>query len=207
MPEWKVSEEPIDYQYAITQMEERVKQIRENNAKELIWLLEHNPIYTAGSSAKDSDLINNNGLPVYKTGRGGQYTYHGNGQRVAYVMLDIKKRGGDIRVFVKQLENWIINTLAEFGVKGEIREGRVGVWVQNGNLEEKIAAIGIRVKNWVSYHGISININPDLCHYNGIIPCGIKEYGITSLAKLGVNVSMEEFDKKLVKAFNTTSLY
>ena len=202
MIEWKISKEPVDYQYAITQMEERVKQIREGSAKELIWLLEHNPIYTAGSSAKDSDLINNNGLPVYKTGRGGQYTYHGNGQRIVYVMLDLKKRGGDIRVFVKQLENWIINTLAEFGIKGEIREGRVGVWVQNGNSEEKIAAIGIRVKNWVSYHGISININPDLRHYNGIIPCGIKEYGITSLAKLGVNVTMEEFDKKLVKIFS-----
>ena len=202
MIEWKISKEPVDYQYTITQMEERVKQIREGSAKELIWLLEHNPIYTAGSSAKDSDLINNNGLPVYKTGRGGQYTYHGNGQRIVYVMLDLKKRGGDIRVFVKQLENWIINTLAEFGIKGEIREGRVGVWVQNGNSEEKIAAIGIRVKNWVSYHGISININPDLRHYNGIIPCGIKEYGITSLAKLGVNVTMEEFDKKLVKIFS-----
>ena len=206
MIEWKISREPVDYQYAITQMEERVKHIRENNAKELIWLLEHNPIYTAGSSAKDADLLNHN-LPVYKTGRGGQYTYHGNGQRIAYVMLDIKKRGGDIRSFVKQLENWIIKTLAEFGIKGEIREGRVGVWVQNGNSEEKIAAIGIRVKNWVSYHGISININPDLSHYNGIIPCGIKEYGVTSLAKLGVNISMEEFDKELINTFNATSLY
>ena len=206
MIEWKISREPVDYQYAITQMEERVKHIRENNAKELIWLLEHNPIYTAGSSAKDADLLNHN-LPVYKTGRGGQYTYHGNGQRIAYVMLDIKKRGGDIRSFVKQLENWIIKTLAEFGIKGEIREGRVGVWVKTENSEEKIAAIGIRVKNWVSYHGISININPDLSHYNGIIPCGIKEYGVTSLAKLGVNISMEEFDKELINTFNATSLY
>ena len=182
-------------------MEARVKAIREYTQDELVWLLEHPAIYTAGSSAKNRDLLNNNGFPVYHTGRGGQYTYHGPGQRIIYVLLDLKKRNPDIRRYVKNLEDCVINTLAAFGVKGEIREGRVGVWVKQGNTEQKIAAIGVRVKHWVTYHGVSVNIFPDLSHYDGIIPCGIKEFGITSFESLGIECSLSSFDETFKKSF------
>jgi len=198
--EWKISKQPVDYTDAVQFMEERVNAIIAGQAGELIWLLEHNPLYTAGSSAKESDLLEKR-FPVYQSNRGGQYTYHGTGQRIIYVMLDLRKRGQDIKLFVKNLENWIIATLAEFGIKGEIRENRVGVWVANAKSEEKIAAIGIRVRKWVTYHGISVNISPDLSHYLGIIPCGINEFGVTSFAKLGLGTTMQEFDRVLQAKF------
>lgn len=206
--EWKISKEPVDYEYAVAEMEKRVQSIRAGEKDELVWLLEHKPLYTAGTSANDADLLDNNGFPVYKTGRGGQYTYHGPGQRIAYIMLDLKKRTPDVRLFVSQLEECIIMTLAEFGIKGEIREGRVGVWVRESlcgsnleNKESKIAALGIRIRQWVTYHGIAVNIDPDLSHYNGIIPCGITEHGVTSLNALGFVTSLEEFDSKFIKSF------
>jgi lipoyl(octanoyl) transferase len=199
--EWKVSPGLTPYLDAVSQMEQRVEDIIAGNAPELVWLVEHPPIYTAGTSADEADLLSND-FPLYHTGRGGQITYHGPGQRVAYVMLDLKKRGAmDVRAFVKNLENWLVATLGEFGVKGEIREGRVGVWVQNGSSEDKIAALGIRIRKWITYHGISLNLNPDLSHYSGIVPCGINGYGITSLHKLGIKASMEEVDKILEKKF------
>ncbi len=217
--EWKISKELVDYAHAVAVMEERIQDIRDGRQDELVWLLEHPPLYTAGTSAKESDLINGNRFPVYKTGRGGQYTYHGPGQRVAYVMLDLKKRTPDVKLFVKNLEQWIIDTLAEFGVKGEVRDGRVGVWVQESGSEKpgigvgtrrniksaaesKIAAVGIRIRRWVTYHGISINISPDLSHYSGIIPCGIRDYGITSLQGIGIETTMDKFDKQLIKSFH-----
>jgi len=196
-----ISQSLVEYEEAIRFMEQRVADIRLHKNPEMLWLLEHPPLYTAGSSATLADLLDAGGLPVYQTGRGGQYTYHGPGQRIAYFMLDLKKRGGDIRVFVKQLEQCVIETLHYFGIKGEIREGRVGVWVKTGTTESKIAAIGIRVKSWVTYHGVAINIDPDLRYYNGIIPCGIKEYGVTSLAKLGVNSTMQAFDEQFMRCF------
>ncbi len=199
--EFKISNKPEPYEGAVSFMEARVHGIRQGTEDELIWLLEHPPIYTAGASAKDADLLNNNGFPVYKTGRGGQYTYHGPGQRVAYIMLDLKKRTPDVRKFVKDLEEVIINTLGSFGIKGEMREGRVGVWVAEKNKEAKIAALGIRIRQWVTFHGISININPDLSHYDGIVPCGIAEHGVTSFAALGIKATMKEMDEQLMKAF------
>jgi len=171
---------------------------------ETVWLLEHPPLYTAGTSAKDSDLLDPRRFPVHRTGRGGQFTYHGPGQRVAYVMLDLKRRGGDIRAFVRDLEQWIIETLASFNVTGERREGRVGIWVdRGGGHEDKIAAIGVRVRRWVSYHGIAINLEPDLSHFAGIVPCGIAEqnYGVTSLVDLGIPATMAELDSALRAAF------
>ncbi|MEI6730496.1 MAG: lipoyl(octanoyl) transferase LipB [Pseudomonadota bacterium] len=198
--EWKISKQPVDYTQAVQFMEERVNAIIAGQAGELIWLLEHDPLYTAGSSSKESDLLEKR-FPVYQSNRGGQYTYHGTGQRIIYVMLDLRKRGQDIKLFVKNLENWIIATLAEFGIKGEIREDRVGVWVENAKSEEKIAAIGIRVRKWVTYHGISVNISPDLSHYLGIIPCGINQFGVTSFAKLGLGTTMQEFDRVLQAKF------
>jgi len=197
--EWKTSPEPVGYEEAIVFMEERVRQIISGEADELIWLLEHPPLYTAGSSARKADLIDTLGFPVYHTGRGGQYTYHGPGQRVVYAMLNLRERTPDVRLFVERLEQWIITTLAAFGVKGEIREGRVGVWV--AEPEAKIAAIGIRIRKWVTYHGIAINLNPDISHYRGIIPCGIEEYGVTSFAKLGVSADMKALDKQLMQSF------
>lgn len=194
--------ELIDYETAVSNMEKRVEGIRAGIAEEAVWLLEHPPLYTAGTSAKAEDLVHPR-FPVYQTGRGGQYTYHGPGQRVAYVMLDLKKRQAepDIKKYVWQLEEWIIQTLAELGVHGERREGRVGIWVVEGKMESKIAAIGVRVRHWVTYHGISININPDLSHFNGIIPCGIKDFGVTSLEKLRLNHSMSEVDSCLEQHF------
>ncbi len=228
--EWKFSDMPVPYEEAVAFMESRVQRIIEGKADEMIWLLEHPPLYTAGTSATGSDLLDAC-FPVYQTGRGGQYTYHGPGQRIAYVMLDLRKRGQDLRRFVQQLEQWIILTLKAFGVEGLIREGRVGVWVehtpsgngrggafhddlagdilrrQNGGkrsplmTEAKIAALGVRVSKWVTYHGIAINLSPDLSHYAGIVPCGITEFGVTSLKALGAPHSMQAVDAALKRTF------
>lgn len=192
-------------------MEARVAAISSGAAPECIWLVEHPPLYTAGTSAEDKDLIDPMGLPVYQTRRGGQYTYHGPGQRVAYVLLDVAKRGRDIRQFVKQLERWVIETLAQFGLRGEIRDGRVGVWIKrpekpagpNGQVaEDKIAAVGIRMRKWISFHGISINVEPDLTHFEGIVPCGIADHGVTSLVDLGLPVTMDDLDVALKTNFD-----
>jgi len=192
----------VDYAAAVEEMEERVAAIRAGTAGELIWLLEHPPLYTAGTSARDEELIEPQRLPVHRAGRGGRYTYHGPGQRIAYVMLDLRKRGQDVRCYVHQLEEWIIRTLARFEVRGERRDGRVGIWVvrPSGN-EEKIAAIGVRVRQWVTYHGLALNVDPELEHYRGIVPCGIAEHGVTSLAGLGIAASMEKVDTALRCSF------
>ncbi|MEQ8557011.1 MAG: lipoyl(octanoyl) transferase LipB [Henriciella sp.] len=206
--EWAVSPAPVDYEAALAFMERRVRAIRDTGAPELVWLLEHPPLYTAGTSAKPEDLKDAARFPVYDAGRGGQYTYHGPGQRVAYVMLDVAQRGKDVRDFVAKLEAWIIEALDRFNVTGEIRDGRVGVWVdrtQPGGpmREDKIAAIGLRLKRWVSFHGISLNVEPDLSHFTGITPCGISEdgLGVTSLVDLGLPVTMEDADDALKAAF------
>lgn len=202
--EIKYSPTLLPYPDALAQMEARVASIIAGEAEELLWFIEHPPLYTAGTSADASDLVEAERFPVYKTGRGGQYTYHGPGQRVVYVMLDLKKRmkSPDIRQFVWNLEEWIIRTLATFNVKGERREGRVGIWVvRPDGGEDKIAALGIRVRKWVTFHGIAINLNPDLSHFGGIVPCGIREHGVTSLAKLGKQVSMDELDAALKDTF------
>jgi len=199
--EWKISDDLIPYDVALAQMEDRVAAIREGQASELIWLLEHPPLYTAGTSAEEIDLVSPDKFPVYNAGRGGQYTYHGPGQRIAYVLLDLKKRNSDVRVFVQDLENWVIDVLAQYHIKGEKREGRIGVWVARGSREDKIAAIGVRVRRWVSFHGISINVEPDLSHYDGIVPCGISEHGVTSLVDQGIPVSLPEFDIELKSSF------
>ena len=196
--EWKTSDTPVTYPEALAFMESRVAEIAAGTAPELVWLLEHPPLYTAGTSAQSTDLLDHSRFPVYPTGRGGQYTYHGPGQRVAYVMLDLKRRNPDVRAYVKTLEQWLINTLAHFGVRGMVREGRIGVWVEKPDgSEAKIAALGIRLRKWVSYHGISLNLNPHLEHFSGIVPCGIREYGVTSLADLGVNAKINELDQTL----------
>jgi lipoyl(octanoyl) transferase len=191
----------VDYETAVARMEAEAAAIAEDRATELLWLVEHPPIYTAGTSAKPADLVDANIFPVFQTGRGGQYTYHGPGQRVAYVMLDLKKRGGDVRAFVAGLERLIISTLAEFGIAGEVREDRVGVWVQHGAGEDKIAAIGIRVRRSVTFHGLAINVSPDLSHYDGIVPCGVSDHGVTSFAKRGVKASMADVDVALLRHF------
>lgn len=190
----------LNYEAAVSEMETRVAAIRAGEQGEAVWLVEHPPLFTGGTSAKNDDLLEAR-FPVYQTGRGGQYTYHGPGQRVAYVMLDLQKRGGDIRHYVWQLEEWIIRTLAEFGIKGERREGRIGIWVVSGSIENKIAAIGVRVRSGVTYHGLAINVNPDLSHYAGIIPCGIDEFGVTSFENLGKVISLAELDKALLKTW------
>jgi lipoyl(octanoyl) transferase len=194
MIEWKVSERPVEYPEALAFMDERVAGIHNGTAPECIWLLEHPPLYTAGTSAKDADLLGAD-FPVFKTGRGGQYTYHGPGQRVVYVMLDLKKRHKtpDIKKYVCDLERWIIASLGAFGIQGQCVDGRIGVWVR----DEKIAAIGVRVRHWVTLHGISINVNPDLSHFGGIVPCGISDAGVTSMQALGVQASMGELDQAL----------
>lgn len=193
-------------------MEARVAEIAAGTADECIWLVEHPPLYTAGTSAKPADLTDPDRFPVYDTKRGGQYTYHGPGQRVAYVMLDVGKRGRDVRCFVRDLEAWVIATLDSFNVRGEIRDGRVGVWVErpekprqlNGSVaEDKVAAIGIRLRKWISFHGISINVEPDLSHFGGIVPCGITEHGVTSLVDLGLPVTMDDLDVALRDRFET----
>ncbi|WP_169546143.1 lipoyl(octanoyl) transferase LipB [Sneathiella aquimaris] len=199
--EWKISDGLVSYETALQEMETRVAAIRAGTAPELIWLLEHPPLYTAGTSADEEDLVAPDKFPVYDAGRGGQYTYHGPGQRVAYVMLDLKKRESDIRKFVEDMENWVIDVLAQYQIKGEKRNGRVGVWVARGTKEDKIAAIGVRVRKWVSFHGISINVEPDLTHYDGIVPCGISEHGVTSLVDQGIPVTMDEFDQELRASF------
>ncbi|NOZ66713.1 MAG: lipoyl(octanoyl) transferase LipB [Alphaproteobacteria bacterium] len=193
--QWKISADPVSYPDAVSYMEQRVADIYAGKAAELVWLLQHPPLYTAGTSAKKSDLLTPDRFPVYASGRGGQYTYHGPGQRVVYVMLDLTQRGRDVRQYVINLEQWIIDTLAVFKVSAERRAGRVGVWVirQDGH-EAKIAALGVRLRKWISFHGICINVNPDLDHYQGIVPCGIAEYGVTSLADLGLTVTMAELD-------------
>ncbi|MFQ5958623.1 MAG: lipoyl(octanoyl) transferase LipB, partial [Alphaproteobacteria bacterium] len=179
--EWRTSPAPVAYAEAVAAMEARVAAIGEGRARELVWLLEHPPLYTAGTSARADDLLDAHALPVFPSGRGGQYTYHGPGQRVAYVMLDLKARGADVRAYVHGLEDWLIAALAAFGVRGERRADRVGVWVANGGSEAKIAAIGVRVRRWVTYHGVSLNVCPDLGHYRGIVACGVREHGVTSL--------------------------
>ncbi|HYP57136.1 MAG TPA: lipoyl(octanoyl) transferase LipB [Beijerinckia sp.] len=209
--EWRISEALVPYDEAVAQMESRAQAIAEGKAPEQVWLLEHPPLYTAGTSAKDADLVDQR-FPVHPTGRGGQFTYHGPGQRVAYVMLDLKRRKPDLRTYVAALEGWIIATLAAFNVKGERREDRVGVWVARpekprglgGEMaEDKIAAIGIRVRRWVSYHGISFNVEPDLSHFSGIVPCGIStaHFGVTSLVDLGLPVTMADVDVALRREF------
>ncbi|MGB7243347.1 MAG: lipoyl(octanoyl) transferase LipB [Sulfitobacter sp.] len=212
MVEWITSDGLTDFREAETWMEARATAIAEGHAEECIWLVEHPSIYTAGTSAKPADLTDPDRFPVYPTRRGGQYTYHGPGQRVAYTLLDVAKRGRDVRRFVQDLETWVIATLGEFNVTGEIRDGRVGVWVDradkpkgaNGRLrEDKIAAIGIRLRKWVSFHGISINVEPDLTHFSGIVPCGISEHGVTSLVDLGLPVTLADVDVALRRTFGT----
>ena len=203
--EWLISDVPVDYVAALGLMQARAQAIAEGQAAELVWLLEHPPLYTAGTSAKLQDLLAPQRFPVHQAGRGGQFTYHGPGQRIAYAMLDVKRRGGDVRAFVSSLEGWLIDTLSEFGVRGETRPGRVGVWVQRPEkgpgVEEKIAAIGIRIRRWVSLHGISLNVEPDLEHFSGIVPCGIAGHGVTSMVDLGHIVRMEEVDMALARTF------
>jgi len=201
--EWRISDDPVSYEDALATMEARVAAIHAGTAPELIWLLEHPPLYTAGTSARDADLLDARGFPVYRTGRGGQYTYHGPGQRVGYVMLDLKGRGGDVRRFVHDLEGWLIATLARFAITGERRAGRVGIWVkERDGRENKIAALGVRLRHWVSFHGVALNVDPDLSHFGGIVPCGIREHGVTSLAAQGILVSMPEVDAALKGAFD-----
>ncbi len=203
--EWAISEGLTDYDQAVAFMEARAAAIADGQARELVWLVEHPPLYTAGTSAQDADLVDPDRFPIYKTGRGGQYTYHGPGQRVAYVMLDLKRRTPDLRRFVAALEAWLIATLDGFNVRGERREDRVGVWVRRPDkgetAEDKIAAIGIRVRKWVTFHGISLNVEPDLSHFTGIIPCGVTRHGVTSLVDLGLPVTMPEADATLRQAF------
>jgi lipoyl(octanoyl) transferase len=198
--EWKTSDQPVPYPDALALMEARAAAIAEGKAGEQVWLLEHPPIYTAGTSAQDADLIDAR-FPVYRTGRGGQFTYHGPGQRVGYVMLDLKNRKPDVRAYVRDLEQWLIETLAEFNVKGERREGRVGIWVQRGTREDKIAALGVRIKRWVTFHGVALNVEPDLTHFAGIVPCGISAHGVTSLADLGIPATMADVDVALKRSF------
>jgi lipoyl(octanoyl) transferase len=200
--EWRIDKIPVDYERAVKEMEARVAAIREAAAPELVWLLEHPPLYTGGTSARDEDLLDPRRLPVHRTGRGGRYTYHGPGQRIAYVMLDLTRRDRDVRCHVHRLEEWMILTLARFGIQGERRDGRVGIWVARpGGAEEKIAAIGVRVRRWVTYHGVALNVDPELDHYRGIIPCGIADHGVTSLAQLGVVATMTEVDRTLRERF------
>lgn len=203
--EWAVSTCPVAYEEAVAAMEARVEAISCGEAAELIWLLEHPPLYTAGVSARPADLLAPHRFPVFASGRGGQYTYHGPGQRVAYVMLDLSRRGRDVRAFVADLETWLIEALAAFGVTGERRCGRIGVWVVRGPgaaaREDKIAAIGVKLRRWVSFHGISLNVAPDLEHFSGIIPCGVTDHGVTSLADLGAAAPMGEVDRALRAAF------
>lgn len=202
--DWRVSDGLIAYPEAVKVMEDRAKDIAAGEANEMVWLLEHPPLYSAGTSAKDTDLVDPAKFDVFESGRGGQYTYHGPGQRVAYVMLDLRRRGRDVSAFVRGLEQWIIETLGDFDVMTERRCGRVGVWVTHEDgREEKIAAIGVRLKKWVSFHGISINVSPDLSHFEGIIPCGIQEHGVTSLAALGKTADMTALDVALRRNFET----
>ena len=211
MVEWRVSDDPVPYEAALAEMETRARAIRQDGAEELVWLLEHPPLYTAGTSARAEDLVDPDRFPVHAARRGGQYTYHGPGQRVVYVMLDVGARGRDVRRFVAQLEAWVIATLERFNIRGEIRDGRVGVWVvrpdrapgpDGSPREDKVAAIGVRLKQWVSLHGLSINVEPDLTHFTGIVPCGIADHGVTSLVDLGLPLTMADVDAALRTTFD-----
>lgn len=205
---WIASPDLVDYPRAVAAMERRVAAIRARDASEMVWLLEHPPLYTAGTSAQPADLKDAGRFPVFASGRGGQFTYHGPGQRIAYVMLDVQRRfGTDVRTFVAALERWIITSLAALGIEGEVRPGRVGVWVDDKALagtERKIAAIGIRIRHGVSYHGVSLNVDPNLSHYDGIVPCGIADHGVTSLADLGCSASIKDVDMCLRASFEAT---
>jgi lipoyl(octanoyl) transferase len=198
--EWRIQLGLTPYPEAVAFMEKRAAAIAAGHAAELVWLVEHPPIYTAGTSAKESDLLDAR-FPVFKTGRGGQFTYHGPGQRVGYVMLDLKRRKADVRAYVRDLEEWLIGTLARFGVKGERRDGRVGIWVTHSGREDKIAALGVRIRHWVTFHGVALNVEPDLSHFTGIVPCGIREHGVTSLADLGLKATMADVDTALRESF------
>ena len=205
--EWRISDTFTPYPDAVDKMERRVAAISSADAGEQVWLVEHPPLYTAGTSANDDDLLDAHKFPVFQAGRGGEFTYHGPGQRVGYVMLDLNQRGRDVRQYVRDLEEWMIVTLAAFGVTGERRDGRVGIWVDRGRhgglpgKEDKIAAIGVRLRRWVSFHGVSLNICPDLSHYDGIVPCGISQHGVTSLLDLGITATMEDVDVALRESF------
>ncbi|MAS42083.1 MAG: lipoate-protein ligase B [Rhodobacteraceae bacterium] len=210
MTEWRIADAPVAFPEALAAMEARVAAIRAGEADELIWLLEHPPLYTAGTSARPEDLVDPDRFPVFEARRGGEYTYHGPGQRVAYAMLDLNRRGRDVRVFVTKLEQWVIRTLAAFNIQGETRPDRVGVWVvrpdkppqpDGAPAEDKIAAIGLRLRGWVSFHGVSINLEPELDHFSGIVPCGISAHGVTSFADLGLTTTMPELDMALRAAF------
>jgi len=203
---WAISRNPVDYPRAVAVMEARAAAIADGEAAELVWLLEHPPLYTAGVSAKTADLLEPNRFPVFESGRGGQFTYHGPGQRVAYVMLDLSRRQRDVRAFVAALEAWVIGALDRFNVDGEVRDGRVGVWVErrtpgHATREDKIAAIGVKLRRWTSFHGVSLNVEPNLSHFSGIVPCGVTDHGVTSLVDLGLPVSMAEADEALRASF------
>ena len=214
--EWITADKPVPYENALAEMEARVAAIRADEKDEAVWLLEHPPLYTAGTSAKADDLLDANRFPVYETGRGGEFTYHGPGMRIAYVMLDLKRpspfnptpeKGPDIRGYVTFLEDWIKRVLAHYGLEGHTYRDRVGVWIHRADgTQAKIAAIGIRVRRWVTYHGIALNVHPDLSHFTGIVPCGIHEHGVTSLHKEGVKASMEEVDAVMRETFETMYL-
>ncbi len=212
-PDWWVSNAPVEYPEALAAMDQRVEDILAGRAPELVWLLEHPPLYTGGASARPDDLLTPDRFPVFPTRRGGEYTYHGPGQRVVYVMLDLNRRGRDIRAYVCKLEDWIIRTLAEFNVLAERRPGRVGVWVRRPDkpplpdgapAEDKIAAIGVRIRRWVAFHGVAINVEPDLSHFDGIVPCGIRGFGVTSLVDLGLPVTMADVDLALRRTFDAS---
>ncbi len=205
--EFRISDRTVDYEEALAFMERRVEDIHGGTQPETVWLLEHPPLYTAGTSASDDELLDPDRFPVYRTGRDGRYTYHGPGQRVAYVMADLRKRNNDVRAFVHNLEEWVIRTLAGFNVTAERRDDRVGIWVRRGapdnplSREAKIAAIGVRVRRWITYHGIAINLEPDLEHYAGIVPCGIADHGVTSLLDMGITATLPDLDAQLMATF------
>lgn len=201
MVEWRHTSNLVSYPEALKRMEEQVHSIFQGKAQEQVWCLEHPPLYTAGTSANPEDLIDSHKFPVYATGRGGQFTYHGPGQRVAYVMIDLTKRKKDIKAYISALEEWIIETLRPLGVKGERRAERVGIWVATPQGDKKIAAIGVRLRKWVTYHGVAINVCPDLHHFAGIVPCGLPQFGVTSLHQLGIRVSLKEIDHLLQRAW------
>ena len=200
--EWKITDSLVPYKSSVEAMEQRVAAIRTGVARELVWLLEHPEIYTRGTSANEDELLRKPQFPVFETGRGGRYTYHGPGQRVIYVMLDLRRRGSDIRAYVKDLEQWLIDSLADFGLNAERRLGRVGIWIpRDDGCEAKIGAIGVRVRRWVSFHGVSLNVEPNLDHYSDIVPCGVLDHGVTSIADLGLKIKMSDVDFVLRQNF------